>query len=453
MDPQAPAPITPNPVPEGPATDPFAPPPPAPDAVAAAQPSMPAAPEQVGQPTPAPLFSAPTEPAATPGMVAPAPAPQVFGDAGMQPAPAGMMPQSASQLSGQMSAPKRGGKLKIVLIILAVIFVLGGGSAAAYFGVVVPNKPENILKAAVKNTAEQKNVTAKITAEGKADSIAYKSVITTKSNQEKKALGMEASVTVSGFTFTGEARYVDKSAYVKVGDLSNITDIISSAAGLSSNESDKQYATMIKDLSKKVANQWYEVDSTLLKEANADCVLDSDFSINDADYKLLADAYAKNPFVTIDNSASDSVNGKSATKFQLTLDEKKADSFGDVIEKTSLFKKVTECDKSASSSSSSSTLDQDVSGTIKNATGDGKSSFTLWVDKKSKTISRVAFETTAQEEKDSGVSSKIDATFDYSPVSIEKPADSKPITTLISEVMNLYGDQPVLGAKIERLVP
>ena len=44
----------------------------------------------------------------------------------------------------------------------------------------------------------------------------------------------------------------DKSAYVKVGDLSNITDIISSAAGLSSNESDKTYATMIKDLSKKL---------------------------------------------------------------------------------------------------------------------------------------------------------------------------------------------------------
>ncbi len=468
MDPQAPTPQQPNPLPGGPVPDPFTPPAPASDPAAA--PFTPPAPADfsqisaapIGQPTPSPLFTPPTDPATNPGMVAPmaTPAspsvgPQVFGAdvPGAVPGQPGVMPQSFSQTSAA-TASKGSGKLKIALIALAGVFVLGGGSAAAYFGVMLPNKPENVLKAAFKNTASQKNVTAKITAEGKADSVAYKSTITTKSNRDKKTLGLDASVTVSGFTFTGEARYVDKSAYVKVGDLSNITDIISSAAGLSSDSADQQYATMITDLSKKVANQWYEVDSTLLKQANADCVLESDISINDSDYKLLADAYEKNPFVAIDSSTSDSVDGKSATKFQLTIDEKKANSYGSDLEKTSLFKKVSECDKSADSSGSGATLDKDVTNELSDSlSGDGKSSFTLWVNKKTKTIARVAFQTDPKDEKSSGMSATIDATFDYSPVIIEKPADSKPITTLISEVMNLYGDQPVLGAKIERLIP
>lgn len=454
MDPQAPVPQQPNPMPDGSASDPFTPPSaPTEEGVPLVIPA-----DTPVQPVANPMVQPNLTPLSTPdpASVGPAsvsnPAPQVFGPAtpvdtqNIQP---GLMPQSFSQTS----TPKRGGKLKFVLIVLLGIVLLGGGSAAAYFGMVVPNKPENILKAAFKNTANQKNVTAKATAEGKADSIAYKSTITTKANRDKKSIGLEASVTVSGFTFTGEARYVDKTAYVKVGDLSNITDIISAAAGLSASEANQQYATMINDISKKVANQWYEVDSTLLKEANADCVLESDFSINDADYKLLADEYAKNPFVTIDSSAGDTVDGKSATKFQLTLDEKKASAFGPTIEKTSLFKKLTECDKSASSSTSNSSLDKDVSSTIKDATGDGKTSFTLWVDKKTKTISRVAAETTPAQAKESGVSTKLDATFDYSPVTIEKPSNSKPITSLISEVMNLYQDQPVLGAKIERLIP
>jgi hypothetical protein len=375
------------------------------------------------------------DPAAMPGQ--PAPGGQVFGMTGQPMVPG--QPFSAGP------APKKRNKLKILLLVLLGVAILGGGSAAAYFGVVVPNKPENVLKAAVKNTLQQKNVTSKVTFDGKADSVAYKGTVTARSNQEKKALGLEASVTVTGFTFTGEARYVDGSAFVKVGDLSNITNLIGAA--------NADYATLTKELNAKVTNQWFEIDSTLLKEANLDCALSSQITLSDADYQILADAYTKNPFISISNTSKDTVNGRAATKFQLVLDGNKADAYGPTFEKTSLFKKLNECFKASSASRANDGVDKDITNSIKSATGESeKVPFTLWVDKKTKTISRFVAQSTPEEEK-SGASGKFDITFDYSPVTVDKPSGSKPITSLISEVMQMYQSQPVLGAKIERLVP
>lgn len=51
------------------------------------------------------------------------------------------------------SQPKRLKKTKR-LIIIAALVLLFGGSAAAYFGVVVPNRPENIWKASLSNTSK-----------------------------------------------------------------------------------------------------------------------------------------------------------------------------------------------------------------------------------------------------------------------------------------------------------
>lgn len=46
------------------------------------------------------------------------------------------------------------GKLGIIGVVAGAVIVFGGGSAAAYFGYVVPNKPENIWKTAMDNTSK-----------------------------------------------------------------------------------------------------------------------------------------------------------------------------------------------------------------------------------------------------------------------------------------------------------
>lgn len=399
------------------------------------QPLQPAGPDPVVPAQPQPVVNQPADTTGVPqigSMPQQAPTPEIFG-----------MTQPVAAQSAKKPRGKK--KLKVLLMVLLCVAVLGGGSAAAYYGVVVPNKPENILKAAVKNTLMQKSVTAKTHIEGKVDGAAYKAELTIKGSQEKKAASVDAQLTVSGFTFSGEIRYVDKSAYVKVGDLSNITSILGAAGN-------EQLSTLATALNTKVANQWFEIDDTLLKTGDADCLLQSDASLTEADFQILASAYSKNPFVTISKTSSDTVNGKAATKYELVIDDKKADAYGGTFNNLSVIKKIDECAKKTNNDNQS--FDQDITSTVKDATsGTGKTPFTLWVDKSSKTISQLSIETTDQQEKQDKMEAKIDATFDYAAVSVDKPSGAKPITSLVGELMQLYQDQPVLGAKIERLVP
>ena len=77
---------------------------------------------------------------------------------------------------------------------------------------------------------------------------------------------------------------------------------------------------------------------------------------------------------------------------------------------------------------------------------------TIWVNKGSKLITKFATETTDKQEKE-GASVKVDMTMDYASVSIAKPEGAKPITTLLTELKDAFLTEPVLGAKIERLIP
>jgi hypothetical protein len=52
------------------------------------------------------------------------------------------------------SGPKKSNKKKLLLGIVIGLIILIGGSAGAYFGTILPNKPENMWKAALENTAD-----------------------------------------------------------------------------------------------------------------------------------------------------------------------------------------------------------------------------------------------------------------------------------------------------------
>ncbi len=53
-----------------------------------------------------------------------------------------------------MYGPKKSNKKKLLLGIVIGLIILIGGSAGAYFGTILPNKPENIWKTALENTAD-----------------------------------------------------------------------------------------------------------------------------------------------------------------------------------------------------------------------------------------------------------------------------------------------------------
>lgn len=418
---------------------------------AVVDPATPAAPE-VALPGAQPLQPIATTPQPQPipeqPQTQPQAAPQVFGmptGAAMSQDPAGQMGQ-ATMGGGSVMPPKKSRSvLKIALLTLLGVGVLAGGSAAAYFGVVVPNKPENVLKAAVMNTLEQKSVTAKMNLEAKITDVpAFKAEATIKSDTKAKASSMDMKVTVSGVSLTGEMRYVDKSAYMKVGDFSNITDLVDSFA--------PEYGSQVNSINDKVADKWYEIDSTIIKEANADCALDIDSTLTDADYELITKLFEKSPFVTIASTANDTVDGKPAIKYVLNIDSKKSESFIKGLDQTSVIKKLNECDKQAGSISV--TGDQDITKSVSDvAASDAEiMPITIWVNKGSKLITKFATETTDKQEKE-GASVKVDMTMDYASVSIAKPEGAKPITTLLTDLKDAFPTEPVLGAKIERLIP
>ncbi len=392
------------------------------------------------QPEQVPVQSVPSsEPTA-------APAPQIFGLQNSPTPPSGEVgaPVLSANSATVMQASKPRRKLKAALLTLVGLVVIGGGSAAAYFGIVVPNKPENVLKTAVFNSFDQQNISAKVLAEGKSGGAGFKADMTMKANVADKSSAMDAKFTVSGLTFSGEARMVGGSAFMKVGDLSNVTSLIEAFS--------PDYATQIKAVTDKVSDQWFEIDSTILKTAGADCVLNTETKLSEADLKILSDKYTENPFVTIKNTSNEDISGKAAIKYDLSINNKKAAQFLTSLEQTSLFKKLDSCAKQ--SETTSLTGDQDISNTV-NTDGikdTDNTELTVWVDKSTKQFSKVAYEASAEMKKN-GNDLKIEATMDYAPVKIDKPEGSMPITDLIAELGKAFNGQPVLGAKIEDLLP
>jgi hypothetical protein len=313
-------------------------------------------------------------------------------------------------------------RAKLALVVVAVLVVLGAGSAGAYFGVIVPNKPENVLKSAIANTLKERQVSYDGTVDVQAvdsskagatpaTSVTFKGG----SDLDKNATKAEVSVTVSGVKVQGEVRYVDQTGYVKLGDLTAIKNLATA------------YSPDAASAISKVENQWIEIDKTLLKQAKADCVLDTKLTISDADLKMLSDAYTKTPFTTITSTTSDPVNGKAATKFELSIDDNKLGDYAKNFDNLSVVKQLKSCAPQVSDKANYSDLkDND------------KTPLTLWVDKGTKRIVKIAGHTTAQDEKKDNTKGTASVTLSYGPVTVDKPANAKPIMTLISEFAPLF---------------
>jgi uncharacterized protein YpmB len=334
-------------------------------------------------------------------------------------------PPVTTSPAGNGSSSKK--SLKLVAIALVAALVVGGGSAAAYFGLVVPNKPENVLRTALMNSLEQENVSATFNIEGKSgDSPAYKLEGTNKSNQKAKSSEVTAKFTMAGVSVNAEGRYVDSNAYVKVGDLSSVTDIIGAFS--------PEAATIAESLNTKVADKWFEIDSTLIKESGASCVIDANLKLEKGDYDVLEKAYQKNSFVTVKSNSGDTVGGQAATKYELSVDPKKASNFSNGLNDLPILKKLQSCDKSLAKDAPA--VDQELKKQIEDTK---PVPLTVWVDKKSKRIVKLASETSITENKET-TSGKGEVTFSYNPVTVAKPEGAKPITSLISDLTPLFED-------------
>lgn len=352
------------------------------------------------------------------------PQPAAAADAAVQPAS-----QPAAVVSGGsvITPEKKSLKgIKVLVAAFSIVLLAVGGSVAAYLGVIVPNKPENVLKAAFENTAKQKHGrfegVAKFEstdpdAEIKAFNVDFKGT----ADGVKNDFQTEVTVTASGISLPVELRKVESSIYVKFGDTTTIQNFAATTA--------PEYAPLIELVGDKVSEQWIEIDETLLKQSGADCAINTPFTMTDADIELIKTKYESSPFITIDSVSDDTVNGRSAYKYDLSVDDPKADEFSKGLEELSFVKALKEC-----------TEDFDDTTTDTSESSED-SKLTLWVDKSSKTLSKFRIETTEEDTKESDLKGFIEMTMRYEDVTIEKPAGARPAMEIISELQMLLMSQ------------
>ncbi len=334
-------------------------------------------------------------------------------------------------VSAAFAPSPRSSRKKLALVftgILAGLLLLAGAGAAAYLGIMVPNKPENVLKQAMFNSLEQNSATTKGTSEfSVANFLSGKADYETQYNIQDKAIAGKFNFTVSGINFPVEARYVNKNVYFKVGDVSALRAFIAGFGG-SFGADQAQLNQALDIVSKKVANQWVVVDSTLLDQAGASCIDDLSFKLTDADKKLIQTQYEKHQFTTIKSHSSDKVNGKDAIKYELVIDGKKLDKFTNSLNDLSVVKSLEKCAKD--------TTDEELDTRVNAAEDSLPNSIpvTIWVDKGQKLITKTAYKLKESGSDTSTYETSAQDTIDYGQVKITAPQNAKPVIQLWGEL-------------------
>lgn len=314
---------------------------------------------------------------------------------------------------------------------LIIALVLVGGSAAAYFAVVVPKKPENVLKKAIVNTLKKRQV--KTNGELKvedsaAETEALKSFnigFSTQSDADKKVSSATLEFVAKDIKLPFEFRTVDNNLYLKIGDANTLENISSML--------DTEVAATINAFGAPLANKWIVIESELLKQSGTDCLLDSG-TWNDADADAVANVYSKNKFVKVKNTAQESVAGRASTKMSLEVDQDKAKTFVKGLNDVPAFKKVNDCtNKFSQGQGLDSQLDKEAN--------KGTYELNVWVDNSDKTFSKLELIG-----KDGESTATFTITFDYSGVSVEKPTDATPLTELLGDLAPLLGGYGGSGA-------
>ena len=309
--------------------------------------------------------------------------------------------------------------IKPLIIVAAAVVLLAAAAGVAYAAVIVPNKPANVLTAALENSLQAKQVSYKGSINLESDGNSSKVAISGSQDNTKHASDLNLEVTTTGVTVAVEGRLVDKNLYVKLGDLTSVNSLLSLYAG-------SEATKLTSVLNEQVANKWIVVDSTLLDQAGGSCALNANLSLTRADVNILEQQYKQYPFAIIQSNAGDVINGKNVTKYQLSIDDDKAAVYGDGLAHLSFVKALEACSKTAATSTTKSIGDHD------------KTPLTIWVDKATKQVVQIASQSTAQDA-NNGTKGSGQITFDYAPVSITAPSGAIPALQVLVKLEKALG--------------
>jgi hypothetical protein len=180
--------------------------------------------------------------------------------------------------------------------------------------------------------------------------------------------------------------------------------------------------TLENKINKDVANQWIQIDSTLIKEAKLGCLSDYPAPLGQADIQALTNSYKQKPFVTVTSHSTEAVTGASTIKYQLSIDDDKAAALN--LSGSAYFKKLTSCLNQGDSSKPAS---------LSSLKDGDKTPITIWVDKKTKLVVKYEAKSTAKD-KANGTDGSLSGTIKYGKVSIAAPSGAKPALNVINDL-------------------
>lgn len=255
--------------------------------------------------------------------------------------------QTVPQPIGDLSStqPKKWyQKLKmpgLAMEIIAAVILISGLSAAAYFGYVVPNKPSNVVKAAIGNVLDPKTPqTYTVNAEVDTNnSSTGKVVVGVIGGMDKDGnTRVDISTEFSAFKISGSiiARVSDKELYIKVDQLPSLLNLV---AGGQSSSGLQQLANTFGDkwlrLSVSDIQDAGFIDSATAVKANKCVDAYASYitaSKNDME-KQFGKVYSEQNFATITKVGQDTISGQKMTKFKVAIDQPKLKSFAENLGK------------------------------------------------------------------------------------------------------------------------
>ncbi len=298
--------------------------------------------------------------------------------------------------------PKKS-KKKLAIFIIIVLLVLGiGGGAAAYM---VYSNPEKVVFDAVQNSIKAKtNITDGNFKLVDSENNGNVSVdFTSQSNSPKLAGSLEAKVKIDYKDFKinlAGAGMVSEQGdyYFKVDNASELLDkALESEYGklYVSEPSLQPLVTKVKAFVKKIDGRWIKVEKSDISEFSKDydkqqaCVEKAvkKFYDDNKQQQQIIDTYGDHRFIIVktSNKPSQTINGEDSVAYDLKLDVKKGNEFGEAVGKTDVFKALEKC-SDATRTSTNKMSDKEVKEAQKEA---DKVKVTVWVSRWGHNLTRI----------------------------------------------------------------
>lgn len=342
--------------------------------------------------------------------------------------PTDLSAEQAPPLPGmqQSAIPRGGGKKKFVMILAValIIIALFGGSAAAYFGVIVPNKPQNVLKKALANSVGREQLKSgqfdgEITVTGEDVPKELKNITFSGGFSQEENIGLNLTVNYTGGQSGAEMRiFKDQDSYIKLTGLENLTTLLTAQAVKEDNVSVKEFASTLTFL-KKFNNQWIVVPQEFTKNSGATSSALSGGQLSDADAQKIAVAYKNHPFATITkNYPAEKVNDVNSYHYEVGVDKEQLKAFLTEVKNDNIK------DLTITQADIDSVDKMDLSHTT----------IELWVAKSTKTVNKVKV---VASDKDGKSTATVVVTLKQAnkPYSVEKPTGAVPFEQILNSAL------------------